>query len=437
MTDLWRGCVTVHRDILHIKVPSQNTKSGWAERSLKLHDTPENRRKAERKLREVRDQLLANVAATGQTGPPTVRVYAEKWFDEREAGGLTRVGEDRAKFAKWVYPAMEGGDLLVEEVRPRHLVEMVKTLRAEKKAPRTVRNVYYLAKAFLRDAAIAEIIPLTANPAILNKVQLGKKRDGKVGWRAQAVFGRDEFELVISDHRVPPDRRLWYGLLCIGALRTGEAAGLRWRAVQDAEPLDRMVVMTSYDDGTTKTEIERWMPIHPTLSALLAEWKLAWGRTFGRPPTADDLVLPRVQNARSRKKKTCDPTKMRIRQSSWKHLQWDLKVLGMRGRRVHDLRRTGISLYRADGAERDRLRRGTHAPSIDMMELYTEVEWKLMCAEIGKLKVRRRRPSEVVDMAERREQAVSAGLVCPVCSWETGKGHRAGCLAAVDLMGGA
>jgi hypothetical protein len=82
---------------------------------------------------------------------------------------------------------------------------------------------------------------------------------------------------------------------------------------------------------------------------------------------------------------------MRIRQSSWKHLQWDLKEIGLRGRRVHDLRRTGISLARGDGADRDRLRRGTHAPSVDMMELYTSVDWALLCGEVSKLKVRRRR----------------------------------------------
>ena len=60
---------------------------------------------------------------------------------------------------------------------------------------------------------------------------------------------------------------------------------------------------------------------------------------------------------------------MRDRNYSWKRAQWDLDALGLRRRRVHDLRRSGITLARGDGADRDILRRGTHAPPKDVMEL--------------------------------------------------------------------
>jgi len=90
--------------------------------------------------------------------------------------------------------------------------------------------------------------------------RLPKVRDGKKGWRAGAVFSREELEALISDSRVPHDRRVMYALASVGCLRHGEAAGLRWRdVVFGLEPLGRIVVLTSYDQGDTKTGAERWM----------------------------------------------------------------------------------------------------------------------------------------------------------------------------------
>jgi integrase len=153
-----------------------------------------------------------------------------------------------------------------------------------------------------------------------------------------------------------------YALLGVGMMRHGEAAGLRWRAYDATmEPLGRLEVSTSYDDGETKTETPRYMPAHPALAALLAEWKLTgWEAAFGHAPGPDDLVLPVTpeEKRKGRKKAT---GAMRDRHYTWKRAQKDLDLLGLRRRRVHDLRRTGITLARGDGADRDILRRGTHA----------------------------------------------------------------------------
>ena len=70
-----------------------------------------------------------------------------------------------------------------------------------------------------------------------------------------------------------------------------------------------------------------------------------------------------------------------------KRFLWDLKELGFRRRRAHDLRRTGISLARGDGALKEILRWGTHAPDRDVMSLYTSIEWAKLCGEVVKLKI--------------------------------------------------
>jgi integrase len=59
----WKGCLTVHRGILHLKVRDGGR---WVERSLRLEDTPANRKTAERRLKQVRDQLLGRAAALGR-----------------------------------------------------------------------------------------------------------------------------------------------------------------------------------------------------------------------------------------------------------------------------------------------------------------------------------------------------------------------------------
>ena len=81
---------------------------------------------------------------------------------------------------------------------------------------------------------------------------------------------------------------------------------------------------------------------------------------------------------------------MRADHDSYKRLHLDLEALGMRERRVHDLRRTAITLYRDAGADRDVLRRCTHQPSRDVMEQYTSLEWGKVCAQIQPLKIQRR-----------------------------------------------
>jgi hypothetical protein len=120
--------------------------------------------------------------------------------------------------------------------------------------------------------------------------------------------------------------------------------------------------------------------------AVLAEWLLSgWAREFGRHPVDDDLVCPLTEEQRKGRKKPVGA--MRDRHYAWKRFQWDLKELGFRRRRAHDLRRTGISLARGDGASKEILRWGTHAPDRDVMSLYTSIEWEKLCAEVAKLKV--------------------------------------------------
>ncbi len=228
-----------------------------------------------------------------------------------------------------------------------------------------MRNVYSTVRSLFRDAAIADLI--TATPCVLTKRQIGAVHDAHSDWRRGAVFTRDELERLISDERIGVDRRVLYALLGVAGLCHGEAAALRFRHLDmDAAPLGRLPIAASNDRETTKTGVEPRVPVHPMLAAILASWRLSgWSKMFGRVPAPDDLVIPTAPPAPGGGKKT--PV-LQMRSKGYTFKRWcggtadinnrsracDLSVLGLPHRRVHDLRRTFISLCREDGADKER-----------------------------------------------------------------------------------
>jgi integrase len=97
------------------------------------------------------------------------------------------------------------------------------------------------------------------------------------------VFTREEAETLIADPRIPADRQLVYAFGVLAGLRPGEAAALRWRHWEPSvQPLGKLLVAARYNTRKqrakgTKTDVVRHVPVHPTLAAMLAEWRLPGG----------------------------------------------------------------------------------------------------------------------------------------------------------------
>jgi len=81
---------------------------------------------------------------------------------------------------------------------------------------------------------------------------------------------------------------------------------------------------------------------------------------------------------------------MRSGHDSYKRLHIDSDTIGLRHRRVHDFRRTGITLAREDGADKDVLRFCTHGGPEDILDVYTSLGWPKLCAQIAPILVKRR-----------------------------------------------
>jgi integrase len=350
-------------------------------------------RAAEAMLPKVEARLAAGTAIMGDTGPVTLQGWSVPWLKRRETEVATWKN-DETVLRLHVLPTL--GAMRLDEVRPRHVVELVKTWRArsgdERMAPKTVYSAYSTLKAFFRDACLEDLLP--TSPCVLTKRQLGPKVDGDPEWRPTALFTASELETLISDELVPMDRRVLYALEGVAGLRHGEAAGLLWRNVGAAAatpPLGMLFIAFSYDQPRPKGDICRPVPIHPTLATVLAEWKLhGWAKMMGRQPTADDLVLPLPPTAVSKF------GRWRRKGFIFDGLEKDLVALGLRHRRGHDLRRTFISLARSNGADKDILRRATHKPPKEVIEGYTTFDWETVCREVSKLPVQRKGLGRVV-----------------------------------------
>jgi integrase len=341
----------------------------------------------EKKAQAVLEKVEAQIAAERQTGLPsgelTVRAYAERWLLDRERREVGSVKDDRGRL-KHALPFL--GATPLTKARPGQVRDLFRELRRrvgprkEDMAPRLVRHVYSVLHRMFEDAVADELIP--SNPCVLKRGELPPKVDKDPTWRPTAIYTRAEVEQLISDARVPEERRTLYGLLFLGSMRIGEVGALRVSGYErDLQPLGRIVVAHSYNRKrkrikSVKTGQPRQMPVHPTLAKLLGTWLLGgWQRYMGRPSRPDDLLVPAGSEGHLK-----DNT-------VHANLLHDLEQLGLRSRRTHDTRRTFITLAVADGARKDLLKWVTHGPSGDIMDMYMSPPWDALCAEVAKLRV--------------------------------------------------
>lgn len=326
---------------------------------------------AARRLRALQDQVEAMRAVGAGAGPLTVQRWATKWIERRERRGVAMVRDERQRLRAYIGPAL--GDIPLGELTRRQVVSWVDELRG-RLAPRSVLHVYGTLRQMMATAAREGLIDAT--PCTLEGDELPRLEDRDPEWRQEAVFTREELERLISDPDIPEDRRVAYALMGLAGLRWGEVAALRWRAYdRTLEPLGQLVISVALSErhggiSRTKTGAVRRVPVHPTLATLLARWKL-----LQCDVAPDDLIVPGHEG------------KPRRNGSAYKSLQVDLRARGMRPRRLHDFRRTMVSLAQAGGADPSVIRWITHTPArSDMIALYTSLPWATLCSAVSRIR---------------------------------------------------
>lgn len=267
------------------------------------------------------------------------------------------------------------------------------------------------------------------SPCRLRRTDLPALRDRDPRWRATALFSRDEVIALMNDSRIAFDRRAFYSAAFLSLSRSGELSALR---VQDydrsVQPLPRLTIGESYSvhlrkTKPTKTGVTRLVPVHPALQRVLDDW-LGYGfrEVFGREPHANDLMFPAVpdvrrgfdyaallatepmltkaelarrlgvsraavtQALRRMSRRAPEPAvAFRTPQANYKMLQHDLQRLGLRRRRLHDTKRTAVSLLTEDGVRDPILTYIAWGPRNNVRDLYITLPWEVFCREMLKL----------------------------------------------------
>jgi len=317
---------------------------------------------------------------------PSVAEYGDRW-----AKALTHPSAfNEQDFIKLRVERSALGALKLTDVKPRDVAAWVKELRATPSskggtlAPNTVRGAYGMLKKMFLAAVFEELIP--ASPCALPKGVLPKGADKVPGARRGWKSPREDVVELISALEIPQDRRVLHGLLFLAGLRRGEAVIVRWQSYDPtAEPLGRLTIERAWSrrrrvEKTTKTEAVREVPVHPTLAAMLAEWKLSgWEKTFGRKPTPEDLIVP------------SSALGVRDGATITRQLRADCVRVEATPRRVHGARHTFISLAIDDGARPDVISQITHTRAVrSAFDLYRNESWPTLCGEVAKLKIERR-----------------------------------------------
>lgn len=367
------GCVYHRKGMLYLRFKDENGQPRRLSTGLRVGQEEE----AREILQKVQAQLDAS--RNEREAMLSLREYAEQWVEDRRQRGLLCYKDDESRLRHHVFPVL--GDTALEDVRPRDVRALVRDLRAAGTlAPRTVRHVYATLRTMYRDAEVDELVD--SNPCILKKGELPGKTDKNPAWRAKAIFTRSEVERLLWDETNPTDRRTLYALMALAGLRFSEASALRWSDYEPGlQPLGRLLINKAYNtkfhrEKSVKTERPRQVPVHPALARTLAEWKLSgWPQLFGRLPLPDDLIVP----SRMGRHRQVNHALTKFHQ--------DLERLDLRKRRQHDLRRTFISLLREDGARKDVVEWMSHGSRGDIIDQYTELPWKLLCEELGKLQI--------------------------------------------------
>jgi len=216
----------------------------------------------------------------------TVSTWFSRWFEERTSRGIVTAKLERGRFTKWV-PAELAAKLMVE-VTKGDLEDFVERLdraalahaaaeaagekvdHAAMMSWKSAINVWTIAKTGFDDAHNAKtrsLRVLDRNPAAeVHGPDKGavKARSSLSPTKLLAFVGRDDVPI------------LWRRVVAIAAytyLRASELRGLRWADVRfgDGYILVHHTVDREGEDGTTKSEKPRQVPIEAALLPLLRQ----------------------------------------------------------------------------------------------------------------------------------------------------------------------
>lgn len=334
---------------------------------------------ARAELAAILERVRQGEAAIADSGELTIAVWGERWVALRREAGKGEADNEAAHLEHHIVPAL--GRICLRDLSTAQVLDFVRRLPAqlvatgsgERLAPATCHKVAGTLRSLCREAAKRELIQ--ASPCDWDKGDLPELGAPAVG----EGFSAEEVLRLVTDERVPEDRRVLYALEFLTGMRTGEAAIRRWRDWDGTKtPLTALRVETSWStrrqvEKETKTRVRRTIPVHPALARILEGWRgSGFARIFGRSPVVEDLIAPGEGGA------------PRANTDSWRLFQADLEVLGLGAQRHYETRSTFISLAEGGGADSASIAILTHPSPRAAKDLYRRLRllWPQLCRAV-------------------------------------------------------
>lgn len=297
------------------------------------------------------------------------------------------------------------GAMSPHELRPEVLAAWIASLRAAGYAENTSRKHVAMLSAILGFGIAIGAAP-SINPVLLlpRGVRPAKKPRDPDRSIAELLTPADTARLIGSPS-IPLERRaLWAVLLLTGA-RIGEASGLEWSDWDPGVlPLGRLRIARQFRTkgrviAPTKSDVTRMVPVHPRLAEILKALRQWFEGAFGRPPAADDPLVPRVTRVGWRVQESghrdvfriCGPRRW-IQPQALRFFQEDLaaaEVPPPTHRKIHACRHSFITNLVVAGAPDRIVRTLTHTSGItdrrDVFASYVHAPWPARCAAVLRL----------------------------------------------------
>jgi integrase len=290
------------------------------------------------------------------------------------------------------------GDRRLDDIRPADIVNLCWDLYAGLSANTVTKNIKGYINSVFTHAVFEEACEF--NPCA--SIPHGKlPKPGRNPW---PPFERHEVEQLLTDPRIPPDRRMTYGLAFFLMERCGEVCGIRFSDWdRSLKPFSGVTIDSQYQDQPLKGSRDdyvavRRVPVHPTFEPMLARWKASgFAETFGRPPRDDDFIVPRLAP---------HTRQARSRLQVWKALEADMALIGIKkldGRATHGFRKAFITLACNDDgagmAPENVIKALSHTSQTrEAFESYRRWEWGTYCEAVRCVQLDLSEPSRVLSI---------------------------------------
>ena len=231
-----------------------------------------------------RDRLLPEIKAKNEamlrggsnvlapSTAPKFESYARAWQIARKVEGIAFAESEIIYLEKYIFPTDVGteeqparfGDLLLGDIRPRHVKIVLERTRGLGKAKQTVQHVRATLGRVLRKAVEDELV----GENVVTKVSAPKMREVK---RKRVILADDEVMAFFGCERVELEIRVM-GLVarCEGGMRTRDVTAWDWTMIDRARFATCIV-------PRTKTGAPQELDVPEILQAPLRRWWVSQG----------------------------------------------------------------------------------------------------------------------------------------------------------------